>query len=126
MVYYSDLDFKMTKKKGTNDTSPVVDEDAINQSLFSLFNTEKGERLFNPTYGVRFKGLLFEPLDRTTAQSLVDEIKNALSTWENTRVKLKELEVNINYDYAQYEITLDYQILNTSDSGQFTLILKKV
>ena len=120
---FSDLDFKW-RKLTSGDVSKVFDEDAINQALQALFNTTRGERFFNLTYGSRLPFLLFEPFDALTAQSIVDDIQQSISVWE-PRVEITDLDLDLDYDKQVYNITLVYKILSTTEIGVFETILEK-
>lgn len=119
---YSDLDFKL-RKLTSGDISKVIDEAAINQSLLSLFNTYRGERFFNPTYGSRLPFLLFEPFDALTAQNIVDDIQQSTLVWE-PRIEITDLDIDLDYDKQIYTVTLVYKILSTTDIGVFETILE--
>ena len=123
---YSDIDFKLRKIAGNNDVIKAPNETSINQSLYSLLSTSKGERVFNLNYGTNIKQYLFEPMDTFTARNILDEIKIAIATWEGKRVKIKELDLDINYDNSTYNILIEYDILNSQKSGTFELILQKI
>ena len=123
---YSDIDMKLRKVSGSNDISKVTDDSAINQSLLSLLNTSQGERLFNLKYGTKIKQLLFEPMDILTANRLIQEIENAILNWESSRIHILDLKLNINYDTQAYDVSLEYQILNTQKTGLFEIVLQKV
>ena len=120
---FSDLDFKW-RKLTNGDVSKVFDEDAINQALQALFNTYRGERFFNLTYGSRLPFLLFEPFDALTAQSIVDDIQQSIKVWE-PRVEITDLDLDLDYDSQVYVITLVYKILSTTEIGVFETILEK-
>lgn len=120
---YSDLDFKL-RKLTSGDISKVFDETAINQSLLSLFNTYRGERFFNPTYGSRLPFLLFEPFDALTAQNIVEDIQQSTLVWE-PRIEITDLDIDLDYDKQIYNVTLVYKILSTTDIGVFETILEK-
>lgn len=120
---YSDLDFRL-RKLTSGDMSKVFDETAINQALLSLFNTIKGERFFNPTYGSSLPFLLFEPFDSLTAQTIVNDIQESVRVWE-PRVKITDLDIDLDHDKQIYSLTLVYKIKSTTEIGVFETILEK-
>ena len=120
---YSDLDFRL-RKLTSGDISQVFDEAAINQSLLSLFNTYRGERFFNPTYGSRLPFLLFEPFDALTARNIVEDIQTSTLVWE-PRIEITDLDIDLDYDKQIYTITIVYKIKSTTDIGVFETILEK-
>lgn len=119
---YSDLDMKL-RKLTSGDISKVIDEVAINQSLLSLFNTYRGERFFNVEYGSRLPFLLFEPFDALNAQNIVEDIQQSTLVWE-PRIKITDLDIDLDFDNQIYTVTLVYKILSTTDIGVFETILE--
>jgi len=122
---YSDIDHKF-RKLSTGDINKVYDEKAINQSLTSLFHTIPGERFFNLTYGSNLPFLLFEPFDALTAKTITEEIQDSIRIWESARIRIKDLEVQLDYQNTRYLIRLVYEIKNTTETGNLDLLLKKL
>lgn len=120
---FSDIDFKW-RKLTSGDVSKVYDENAINQSLLSLFNTRRGERFFNPSYGSGLPFLLFEPFDSLTANLITEDIQDSVATWE-PRILIKDLDIDLDYDTQVYSITLAYEIKSTTQVGSFETFLRK-
>lgn len=61
---------------------------AVYQAIFNIINTEKGERMFLPDFGVDLEILLFRPISNTTAKQVLQTIVDAIERWED-RVSLK-------------------------------------
>ena len=122
---YSDLKYGFDKLS-SGDFSPVYDENSINQSLRTLFSTKKGERFFNPSYGSDIYKYLYEPLDMDTGNRLVDEISKVVNFYEGSRITITKLNVALDIEKLQYNITLIYQIKSTNLTGKFTQTLRKV
>jgi len=121
---YSDLDFRL-KKLSSGDFNKVTDENAINQSLTSLFNTLPGERLFNLSYGTNIPFLLFDPFDKTTASSIINEINDSIQKYEGARIEIEDLNIELDYGNSRYNISLSYIIKSTTETGELELILPK-
>lgn len=120
---YSDLDFKL-RKLTSGDMNKVYDENAINQALFSLFNTIPGERFFNRAYGSRIPYLLFEPFDYGTSNDIMEDIQDSIRIWE-PRIEILNLDINMNYDGPTYTVDMEYKILSTVNTGNFNILLNK-
>lgn len=123
---WSDIDFKMRKISSSGDVQKVTNENSINQSLRSLFNTRIGERRHNPTYGTNSQALLFEPLDAITAREIIEDIKYATTIWEGSRVKITTANISVLYELQQYKIDIEYDILSTTDTGTLEFVLQKI
>jgi phage baseplate assembly protein W len=89
-------------------------ERQVHQHVMSLVNTEPGERVMMPDYGVRLASLLFENVDTLTGQSITDQIGVALATWEpgimlNRAVPLPgatgEVRVDVAYTRRESAVT---------------------
>jgi phage baseplate assembly protein W len=122
---YSDLDFKF-RKLVSGDFNLVKNENAIKQSLMSLFYTRRGERIFNPNYGTDLPNQLFEPFDESTANVIVEEIRLGINTWEGRRVKIDKIAIDLDYDNLIYYVSIDYTILSTTATDTLNFNLKKL
>jgi phage baseplate assembly protein W len=53
----------------------ATDADLVKRDLLNHFSIRKGERLMNPNFGSIIWATLFEPLDDTTEQLIIDDVK---------------------------------------------------
>ena len=116
MAIYSDLNsFNPTDK------SVLVDVESIYQSLFNIFNTRKGERLFEPEFGLDFEDELFELMDDIGAFALLDKVNREVSRWEK-RVKLDfgSSTVTPYPDDKRYDILLVFSIVGMDENEVYT------
>lgn len=58
-----------------NRSSQLYDFDLIKQNLLNHFNTRKGERVMNPTFGTIIWDLIMEPLTSSVREALSNDIK---------------------------------------------------
>lgn len=121
---YSDLDFRF-RKLTSGDFVKVYDENAINQSLISLFSTIRGERFFKPSYGSNIPFLLFEPFDSITANAIIEDVRDSIKTWEDVRIKIIELSIDMDADNSIYNLHMEYSLKSTLEFGNFELALQK-
>lgn len=54
----------------------------IRASLLTILGTEKGERLFDPEFGVRVRSYLFEPQSDTLFELVRTDVMGALGAYE--------------------------------------------
>lgn len=92
------------------------DLDEINQSIYAILSTRKGERFMMPEFGSDIYKYVFEP-NRFILQDLVTtEITDSLRQWEQ-RVHVRGIT------YEQYENTLEatitYNVLNSNQTGSY-------
>ena len=65
---YSDFLNDLTPHPVVKDIVRFTNEAAVNRSLRNLLQTDKGERLYQPTLGTDIRKLLFEPMIASTAE----------------------------------------------------------
>jgi uncharacterized protein len=111
---FKDFNLNFKPHPVTEDLQVVKDSADIKQSIKSLLLTRKGERLFNSNLGTGLSDLLFEPLDFGTAALIRDEIFEVIRTYES-RIDIRELNVDINFDDNGYDIALEYVIRGRDD-----------
>ncbi len=121
---YSDIDFTFTRTPGRNDIALSYDEMAVIRSLRNLLLTKNYERPFQPNLGSKINGLLFEPLDFLTAQSIRGEIEVVIKNHE-PRVSLVSIIVQENVDNNSYGVSLEFFIGNNVEPTAISLILER-
>lgn len=109
---YTDLDLNFIANPATGDISKKYDENAIKQSVKNLVMTRHYERPFHPEIGSQVMGLLFEndsPMLQATLQRAI------IYTIENfePRVKLINVQVNMNPDNNSVYVSITFKIVNT-------------
>ena len=121
--FYSDLKYGYIKLFN-GDFSQCYDENAINQSLFTLLNTRKGERFFNPEYGSDIYKYLYEPFDERTGNSIAEEIQFVINRYEGTRITITDINIEL-MENQQYNISVMYSINSTTLTGVVNLNMQK-
>jgi len=111
---FKDFNLNFKPHPITEDLQVLKDNADIRQSIKSLLLTKKGERLFKSDIGTGLYDLLFEPLDYGTASMIRDEIYTVLRQYES-RVKVSELIVDLNFDDNGYDISLSYVVIGRDD-----------
>jgi phage baseplate assembly protein W len=109
MALYSDVN-----QKTPFDNHRVTDEDSVQQALYNLLRTRKGERVFHPEYGLDLEHLLFELTSDDIAFELEVRIKEAINQWE-PRVTIVSTFVEDDPDNNTYELAMIYQIKGLGD-----------
>lgn len=56
--------------------------DSIYQSITNIMTTRKGERVFNPNFGIDVEDYIFEIIDFITSNALFREITTAIEEYE--------------------------------------------
>lgn len=100
-----------------SDVIILRNENAIARSIRNLVFTIPGEKPFEPTIGSNVTNLLFENLDFLTASSIRSEIENTINNFE-PRVRLREVEVNPNFDNNAFDVVIRYDIVGIDVAPQ--------
>jgi phage baseplate assembly protein W len=101
----------------TNRGSQMYDFDLIKQDLLNQFNTRKGQRVMNPTFGTIIWDILMEPLTPQIKELLTQDI----NTICNSDPRTYPLEIVIN-EYPQgYLIEITLAMKNTNETSTLKL-----
>lgn len=111
---FKDLNITFKPHPVTGDLIVKKDEAAIKQAVANLLMTNKGERPFQSNLGSSIRKSLFEPLDSATAAKIGTAIENCLLAYE-PRIKIRSLELDIDFDSNGYEVLLDFLIVGRED-----------
>lgn len=111
------LDIAQTKIEAPGYKIPVPGTDiqasfdigAIRNSLQNLFGTSPGQRFLFPQYGLNLRPFLFSPITEANGNALGNKIYAGISKWEN-RVRVKNVQVNLDPDNNQYIINIILEI----------------
>lgn len=120
---YSDLQLDI-ENPVSKDLKADYDETAIKNSLFTLFNTVPGQNLLNPDYGLNLIQFLFLPASNTVGRSIGERILKNINVYE-PRVKVQNIDVQVNPDEQMYTITLSILIPSLNQQIKINGILDK-
>ena len=115
------------------DASPnefIYNEEALIQSLITIFDTPVKSRPFRRTFGTMLERLLFDPIGVSTAQALSLNMRQAVEQWES-RISNFEASVIPDYELQGYyvectftvpalndkTVNFNFNLVNNSDSG---------
>ncbi|MEW6733652.1 MAG: GPW/gp25 family protein [Acidobacteriota bacterium] len=89
-------------------------EESVQQSIWIILGTAKGERVMRPDFGCSVYDLVFDINSATTAGRVAQEIKEALLLFE-PRIDLIDVQVTQENDGEVMLISIDYQIRATNN-----------
>ena len=107
---FKDISMSFQSNPLTDDLIAIKNENAIARSLKNIVFTIPGEKFFEPDFGSRITGSLFENIDDITGGVVEDEIKESINIWE-PRVKLLNVEALPSPDNNAYECTITYEVI---------------
>ena len=88
----------------------------IEEAMYMILLTPKGQRVMRPEFGCRIHDLIFAPNDATTVGLATYYVEEALGMWE-PRVTVGSVQVEQDpADQARMWIEIQYQIKATADS----------
>lgn len=122
---YKDLDLNFTVHPVTKDVVKRTGNAAIIGALRNLILTNLYEKPFQPTFGSRIRGLLFEEVSFITANILQSEIANVVKSFE-PRVAIDAIRVEAQPEENRYVVTLRFYITNVENPITINLFLEKV
>lgn len=90
-------------------------EDSIQQSIWIILGTAKGERVMRPDFGCGIHDLVFEVNSAGTAGRVENEVREALILWE-PRIELLNVTVSPGGDQGnQLNIEIEYRVRSTNN-----------
>lgn len=105
MTFYSDVN-----QQDNFIQDKIYDLEDIYQSIHNILNTEKGERLFLPEFGINLEQYLFEPMTQVTKWKIFDEIWDALKNYEPRITLLSGKSRIVQSGYHEYSAEIAFQI----------------
>lgn len=111
---------QLLKKREIKDIQNSENIDAIKNSIFNLFTTMPGQKILNPTFGLNLQQFIFTGLTEINGKLMAETILKGLNKYE-PRVKVKNINVEIDYDNNQYNI---YLLLNVPALNNTVISLK--
>lgn len=118
-ITYCDLEINF-KKNVYGVVKNVYNANSVKQSIFTILQTRKGERVMRPDFGSNLYALLFQPMDDDTVSDIRYEVFNAISEWED-RVIIEEIMITPYYAENQYVINMTYNVINTPYSENVSI-----
>jgi len=109
---YKDLDLFFTKKSGSKDVRKVTDIQAVKRSVRNLVLLNHYEKPFHPEIGSGIRDMLFENMSTMTAIILARKIEDVIENFE-PRVRLISVRADPNLDRNEYEVTIEFFVVNT-------------
>lgn len=85
----------------------VAGPEKVRQAIFTLLDTDPGERLMRPDFGCGLRRYLMAPNNPATRAGIAREIENTLNRWE-PRIKVIEIAVKPTDDRAMVQIDIHY------------------
>ena len=82
----------------------------IKANLINYLLTNKGERVFNPSFGADLRNLLFENINSNTLEDLQDRIQDEISQ-RFPQISIKQVQFENQEDLNTINFNLTYEII---------------
>ena len=122
---WKDLNLNFTRNTVTNDIVKIEGVNAVKRSVRNLINTNHYERFFHPELGSGIRELLFENMTPLTEIYLAKKIEEVLVNYE-PRVRLIQVLVRGNPDQNQYNIMIEFYVVNHPEPVQIDTFLERL
>jgi phage baseplate assembly protein W len=123
--FYSDFYADFDKHPDKNDLLKHTNDESIKRSIKNILQTNRGERLFNPTFGSNIRKLLFENISPVTESLIREQVETSINNFE-PRAKLIDVVVSGYPDDNAYNITVVFSTLNTIDPIVLSVLLNRI
>ena len=107
---FKDISMSFETNPLNEDLIALKNSSAIARSIRNIVFTQPGEKFFQPDFGSRVSESLFENVDEVSALTIRDEVRSSIVNYE-PRVKLNNVNVNLNPDENEINLTITYEIV---------------
>lgn len=122
---YSDFHKDLTTNPFSKDLALKTDEEAVKESLKNIILIDRGEKLFQPSFGGNIRAMLFELNSPATIKLIQEQIKSTINNYE-PRAQLIDVEVYSLIDDNKVAIKIIYALRNREEPLQVEFILERV
>lgn len=119
--FFTDLIVHPVKK----DLVRHINEDAVKRSVRNLILTNRGDRIYNQSFGSDIRSLLFEPASPVTETAMKSLITTLIDNYE-PRAKLQDVSVVSDPDENSLYVTIVFSVINKQEPVTLELILDRI
>lgn len=102
----SDLNVRL-QEVNSQDTTVIVDKEAVMQSIYRLWGTEEGEIPYYRGYGMNLKQFLQKPLGPMLARDIKEYVDGKIEAYEQ---RVEVYKVNAASNYVNQSVILQYYV----------------
>jgi phage baseplate assembly protein W len=92
-------------------TQTYTTQDQVKSNIINYILTDRGERVFNPTFGSNIRRSLFENVTQNLLQNLQITLQEDLAAYF-PNVRFSKIEITPDYDSNAVNIKIQYSIYN--------------
>ena len=109
---YKDLDLFFGRKQASDDINKVTDIQAVKRSVRNLVLLNHYEKPFHPEIASGVRAMLFENMTPITAFIIAKQVEDVIENYE-PRAKLIGVRALPNLDRNEYEVSIEFYVVNT-------------
>lgn len=87
----------------------VINIEAVKTSIDNILRTPRGTRVMLRDFGSDLKSMLFENIDDSLIDSIENEIKDAVATWDN-RIIINAIDFKTDADRNQVTVVVKFAV----------------
>jgi len=122
---YKDIDLSMKRDSIKGDIVPLIDAEAVKNSVKNLILISIFERRMNPWVGTLIYTQLFENFTPKTSAMIRKFIRDVLAVYE-PRVELRNVIVNQQDDENFLEVNVTFSIINLPEIYSVSIFLERL
>jgi phage baseplate assembly protein W len=93
---------------------PAAYEDSVQQSVWIILSTAKGERVMRPDFGCGIHELVFDTVTASTSGQIATAVREALLSFE-PRIYVRDVRVSLGSESGVLSIEIDYEVRATNN-----------
>lgn len=101
------------------------DAAAVKQAIKTLIQTNYFEKPYQPFFGADIRSLLFELADDDIEEEVGEQVIEAIEKYE-PRASIIDVRVRALPDYNSISVTIEFQVVNTSEVVVFTTSISRL
>jgi phage baseplate assembly protein W len=122
---YKDIDLSMKRDSIKGDIVPLIDAEAVKNSVKNLILISIFERRMNPWVGTLIYTQLFENFTPKTSAMIRKFIRDVLAVYE-PRVELRNVTVNQQDDQNFLEVNVTFSVINLPEIYSVSIFLERL
>lgn len=121
---YADLYTNFDKHPDKQDLVLYSNEESVKRAIKNILFTNRGEKLFDPSFGGNLSHLLFENATPVTESLIKNYVESAINNFE-PRARLIDVYVSSSPDENSYDVTILFTTINIIEPITLSFILNR-
>ena len=100
----------------------VIKIEAVKTAIDNILRTPRGTRVMLRDFGSDLKSMLFENIDDSLIGAIENEIKEAITTWDN-RIIVNAIDFKTDADRNQISVSVKFAVLGYDKIFNFSTVV---